>query len=519
MTAGITQSIHRALQQNPQRIATIANGRRQTYAEFVDRVRRLAGGLRGLGVGKGDRVGILSLNSDRYLEVLMAAFWLGAAINPANTRWSAKELSFSFNDCETTQLFVDDAHLPLMDEVRAESRTLRELIHIGEQACPAGMLDYEQLIARSDPVDDVYASGSDLAAVFYTGGTTGFPKGVMVSHGSLLGAALNRLAIGYPVGPVYLHAAPVFHLAGAQGVWWQFIAGGTHVLLPTFDALRFMETVQSERVTDTLLVPTMIQMVLDHPAFSRFDLSSLRFLIYGASPIAETLLDRLTAAFPQLALMQGYGMTELSGCVSYLPPYYHTEQGRAHGKLRSAGRAAALAEIRIVGPDGNELPRGTVGEIAARGMSTMIGYWNRPEDNAGTLRDGWVYSGDGAYMDDEGFIFIVDRIKDMVVSGGENVYSAEVENAILKHPAIASCAVIGIPSEKWGESVHAVVVLKPGQDVSEADLIAHCKTLIAGYKCPRSVEVRTELPLSGAGKIRKDALREPHWAHRGRRVA
>lgn len=519
MTVSITQSIHRAMQQSPQRIATIAYGRRKTYAEFVGRVQRLAGGLRGLGVRKGDRVGILSLNSDRYLEVFMAVFWLGAAINPANTRWSAKELSFSFTDCETTQLFVDDAHLPLMDEVRAESHTLREVIYVGEGACPAGMLDYEQLIAQSDPVDDVYASDSDLAAVFYTGGTTGFPKGVQLSHGSLLGAALNRLAMGWLVGPVYLHAAPVFHLAGAMGVWWQFIAGGTHVLLPTFNALRFMETVQSEHVTDTLLVPTMIQMVLDHPEFSRFDLTSLKFMVYGASPIAETLLDRLSAAFPQLALMQGYGMTELSGCVSYLPPYYHMAEGRTRGKLRSAGRAAPLAEIRIVGPDGSELPRGTVGEIAARGMSAMMGYWNRPTDNASTLRDGWVHSGDGAYMDEEGFIFIVDRMKDMVVSGGENVYSAEVENAILKHPAIASCAVIGIPSEKWGESVHAVVVLRPGQEVSEADLIAHCKTLIAGYKCPRSVEVRTELPLSGAGKIQKNKLRERYWAQHGRQVA
>ncbi|MDZ4355645.1 MAG: long-chain fatty acid--CoA ligase [Variovorax sp.] len=519
MTVSITQSIHRALQQNPQRIATIACGRRQTYAEFVGRVQNLAGGLRSLGVKKGDRVGILSLNSDRYLEVFMAVFWLGAAINPANTRWSAKELAFSFNDCETTQLFVDDAHLPLMDEVRAEARTLREIIYLGNEACPAGMVDYEQLIAQSDPVNDVGAGGSDLAAVFYTGGTTGFPKGVMASHDSLMGAALNRLAMGYPVGPVYLHAAPVFHLAGAMGVWWQFIAGGTHVLLPTFNALQFMETVQSERVTDTLLVPTMIQMVLDHPEFSKFDLSSLKFMVYGASPIAETLLDRLTVAFPQLALMQGYGMTELSGCVSYLPPYYHTADGRALGKLRSAGRAAALAEIKIVGADGKELPRGTVGEIAARGMSAMTGYWNRPADDAITLRDGWVHSGDGAYMDEEGFIFIVDRMKDMVVSGGENVYSAEVENAVLKHPAIAACAVIGVPSEKWGESVHAVVVLKPGQSVSEAELIAHCKTLIAGYKCPRSVEVRTELPLSGAGKIQKNKLRESHWAGRGRQVA
>ena len=303
-----------------------------------------------------------------------------------------------------------------------------------------------------------------------------------------------------------------------MGVLWQFIAGGTHVMIPSFTALSFMETVQRERVTDTLLVPTMIQMVLDHPDFARHELGSLRFLVYGASPIAESLLDRTTAAFPGLSLMQGYGMTELAGCVSYLPPYYHTSEGRALGKLRSAGRAAPMAEVKIVDADGAEVQRGTVGEIAARGMSVMLGYWNKPSETLKTLRDGWVHSGDGAYMDEDGFIFIVDRMKDMIVSGGENVYSAEVENAVLKHPAIASCAVIGIPSEKWGESVHAVVVARPGSDIDEAGLIAHCKTLIAGYKCPRSIELRSELPLSAAGKVLKNKLREPYWDRQARMV-
>jgi acyl-CoA synthetase (AMP-forming)/AMP-acid ligase II len=522
MSINLTQCLHRAAQQNPESIATIFGERRQTYRQMLTRVARLAGALRALGVKKGDRVGILSLNSDRYLEVYMAVFWLGAAINPANTRWSAAELAYSFNDCDTTLLFVDDAHCPMMDAVRSEAKTLREVVYLGDMACPTSMLDYEALIAGAEPVEDAHASGSDLAAVFYTGGTTGFPKGVMLSHEGLCGSALNRLALGYPVGPVYLHAAPIFHLAGAMGMFWQFIAGGTHVVIPSFSAQAFMEVVQREHVTDTLLVPTMIQMVLDHPEYRHYDLGSLRFMVYGASPITETLLDRTTEAFPGLALMQGYGMTELAGCVTYLMPYYHTPDGRAPGKLRSAGRAAAMAEVKIVDGAGNEVPRGTVGEIAARGMSTMLGYWNKPDETAKTLRDdGWVHSGDGAYMDDEGFVFIVDRIKDMIVSGGENVYSAEVENAVLKHPAIASCAVIGIPSEKWGESVHAVVVPKPGQpgqDIVESELIAHCKTLIAGYKCPRSVEIRSELPLSGAGKILKNKLREPFWDAKGRRV-
>lgn len=518
MAIQLTQCIHRALQQTPERIATVFGDRRRTYRELVDRVSRLAGAMRALGIAKGDRVGILSVNSDRYLEVYLAVFWLGAVINPANTRWSATELAYSFRDCDTTTLFVGDEHLPIVESILAQAPRLTRLVHLGEALPPVAMLDHETLIAEAAPVDDADAGDDDLAGIFYTGGTTGFPKGVMLSHVSLMGASLNRMALGHPVGPVYLHAAPVFHLAGALGIFWQFIAGGTHVILPAFTPKALMALIEREKVTDTLLVPTMLQMILDHPELAHHDLSSLRFLVYGASPITEALLDRMTDAFPELAMMQGYGMTELAGPVTYLPPWYHTPEGRLKGKLRSAGKAAAMAEVRIVDPEGNEVPRNTVGEIAARGMSNMLGYWNKPADTQRTLRGGWVHSGDGAYMDEEGFVFIVDRMKDMIVSGGENVYSAEVENAMNKHAAVAQSAVIGVPSERWGEAVHAVVVLKAGQSTDEAALIAHCKTLVAGYKCPRSVEFRTELPLSGAGKVLKNKLREPFWEGTTRRV-
>jgi acyl-CoA synthetase (AMP-forming)/AMP-acid ligase II len=518
MAISLTQCIHRAVQQNPDGIATVFGQRRHTYRQLVGRVSKLAGAMQAMGIAKGDRVGILSLNSDRYLEVYLAVFWLGAVINPANTRWSAAELAYSFNDCDTTTLFIGDEHCPLVEAILLESPRLTRLIHLGDKSPAVPMLNYESLIAKAEPIPDTEAANNDLAGIFYTGGTTGFPKGVMLSHESLMGASLNRMALGYPVGPVYLHAAPVFHLAGALGIFWQFIAGGTHVIIASFTAKVLMESVEREKVTDTLLVPTMLQMILDHPDFAHHDLSSLRFLVYGASPITEVLLDRMTDAFPDLAMMQGYGMTELAGPVTYLPPYFHTPEGRLKGKLRSAGKAAAMAEVRIVDVEGNEVPRGTVGEIAARGMSNMLGYWNRPSDTHKTIRGGWIHSGDGAYMDEEGFIFIVDRMKDMIVSGGENVYSAEVENAVNKYPAIAASAVIGVPSERWGESVHAVVVLKPGQSVDEATLIAHCKTLIAGYKCPRSVEFRSELPLSGAGKVLKNKLREPFWQGSNRKV-
>jgi long-chain acyl-CoA synthetase len=279
-----------------------------------------------------------------------------------------------------------------------------------------------------------------------------------------------------------------------------------------------MAIIERERVNDTLIVPTMLQMILDHPEFHNFDLSSLEWVVYGAAPISETLLDRAVASLSNIRFTQGYGMTELSGAVVFLPSAYHTVEGRRAGKLKSAGRAGLLAEAKIVDSSGNEVPRGQVGEIAVRGGAVMLGYWKRPKETAETLRDGWVYSKDMAYMDDEGFIYIVDRLKDMIVSGGENVYSAEVENALMKHSAVSQCAVIGIPSATWGESVHAVVIRKSGANVEVDDLIAHCKAEIANYKCPRSIEFRDGLPLSAAGKILKHELRAEFWKGASRQV-
>ena len=278
--------------------------------------------------------------------------------------------------------------------------------------------------------------------------------------------------------------------------------------------------IERERVTHVILVPTMIQMLVDHPSMQQaWNLESLKSIIYGASPIAESLLDRAMAALPGVAFSQVYGMTELGPVATVNPASFHTEQGRRLGKLRSAGRAAPCVELKIVDAADRELPRGTVGEVVVRGPNVMLGYWNRPEESAAALRGGWMHTGDGAYMDDEGFVFVVDRLKDMIISGGENVFSAEVENALAQHPAVALCAVIGIPHEKWGEAVHAVVVLRPHASLTEAELIAHCKALIAGYKCPRSVEFVDQLPLSAASKVLKSALRDAHWKGRSRQVA
>ncbi|MNN37355.1 Long-chain-fatty-acid--CoA ligase [compost metagenome] len=272
-----------------------------------------------------------------------------------------------------------------------------------------------------------------------------------------------------------------------------------------------------------MLAPTMIQMMLDaragSPALAEVELSSIRQVVYGASPISPTLLDRAREAFPRAGFFQGYSMTEVVAGGTMLDAEYHSEEHHRSGKMYSAGKAVSCVELRIVDTDDNEVPRGTVGEIVVRGPNIMLGYWNQPEATAEALRNGWMHTGDGGYMDDEGFVYIVDRIKDMIISGGENIYSAEVENAVSSHPAVAQCAAIGIPHDKWGETVHVVIVLKPDHSACESDIVKHCRERIAGYKCPRSLEFRASLPLSGVGKILKNELRKPFWEGRNRTIA
>ncbi|WP_338580878.1 long-chain-fatty-acid--CoA ligase [Pseudomonas sp. MAG733B] len=518
----ITQGLHRHLQQRPNAIAVRFQGREITYAEFGDRVARLAGALKGLDVASGDRVAMLAFNCARFLEYYQAVPWADAVVNPVNFRWSAAEIIYSLDDSETTILIVDDHHKELGARVLEEAKTVRLVIYAGDGETPRGMLNYESLIAISEPVEDARRGGDSLLGIFYTGGTTGHPKGVMLSHNNVAFSALNSLSQGrLGLGTVFLHAMPMFHLADFAAITGLFITGGTHAILQTFTPQGVLEAIDQEKVNEILLAPTMIQMLLDwrEAHGQALDVSSLRMIGYGASTITPALLDRARAVFTNASFSQGYGMTELAPVAATLPAEYHSAEYQANGKMYSAGMPAICVEIRIVDANDKEVPRGTVGEIIVRGPNVMLGYWKKPEATAEALRGGWMHTGDGGYMDDDGFIYICDRLKDMVVSGGENVYCGEVEAAIGSHPAVAQSAVIGIPCQKWGETVHAVIILKPGASATHEQIIAHCRELIAGYKVPRSVEFRETLPLTSVGKVLKTELRKPFWENQQRTIA
>jgi long-chain acyl-CoA synthetase len=298
------------------------------------------------------------------------------------------------------------------------------------------------------------------------------------------------------------------------------VLAGTNVFIPAFTPAASLEAIERHRVTRMFLAPTMLNMVLNDPAFADFDLSSLRCIIYGASPMPEALVRQAMKALPEVKFVQSYGQTETSPILSILGPERHVLEGPLSGKLRSAGQPIPGVELRIFDKNDQPVSNGTVGEICARGENVMAGYWQLPELTEEALRGGWLHTGDGGYLDDDGFLFIVDRMKDMIVSGGENVYPAEVENALAMHPDVAECAVIGVPDEKWGERVHAIVCLREATVFDESQLIAHCRELIADFKCPRSIEFRdAPLPVSAAGKVLKTELRKPYWQGRGRQIS
>jgi len=515
----LTQGLRRARQIRPEGISTVFRDRQRTWTETVERVARVAGGLKALGVRPGDRVAILALNSDRYYELLYAIPWLGAVMVPVNTRLAPSEIAYILEDSGARVLFVDGATKGHAAALAGTIPSVEAILYLDDDEPPAGLRRYEDL-AAAPAAEDAGAGGDTLAGLFYTGGTTGKSKGVMLSHNNLVWNAMNAVAGLFLDGDtVYIHSGPMFHLADGASTFGVTACAGRHAFVPRFDPVDCFETIQRERVTHGQYVPTMINMLANHPGVKDYDLSSLKYILYGASPMPEGVLRKALDVLPVCAFIHAYGMTEAAPILTILPPRYTTLSGPYAGRIKSCGLAAHTVELKIVDANRKEVPRGATGEVAARGPMIMLGYWNKPKETAAVLENGWYYSGDAAYMDDEGFLFIVDRLKDMIISGGENVYSAEVENTISLLPGVAEVAVIGIPDAKWGETIHAIIVPRAGIDLTAEAVTAHCRKQIAGYKCPRSVEFRdTPLPVSGAGKILKRELRELFWRGYEKRV-
>ena len=517
----LTQAIEHNAQILPRTVSTLCNGRQRSWTETKDRVARLANGLKVSGVKSGDRVAILSLNSDYYYEAFHAIPWSDAVIVPLNIRWSVPENIYALEDSGSAFLIIDDTYLSTAEEIIEHSEQKITLIYAGEKETPKGMLSLNALIEENLPTEDAGRSGETLCGIFYTGGTTGFPKGVMLSHLALWSSSFAAMADLQLTASkhTYLHAAPMFHLADIALSCATTLGGATQAFIPAFTPEGVIRAVEKYQVSFALLVPTMISMMIAEPALDNANMGSLQGIVYGASPITEATLRTAMGKLPGVSFFQAYGQTEMAPIVSILRPEYHILEGEAAKYLRSAGRASYGIDVRIIDDENNEVVRGKVGQIAARGPNSMQGYWNKPEQTAAALVDGWVHTGDAGYMDEDGFIYLVDRVKDMIVSGGENVFSVEVENAVARHEAVHEVVVVGIPSEEWGEQVHAIVRLLSGNQVSEQALIQHCKEWIAGYKCPRSIEFREEpFPVTGAGKIRKMDLRAVYWKDRERLV-
>jgi long-chain acyl-CoA synthetase len=485
-------------------------------------VYRLANVLRHHGIVKGSRVAVLSANSLPYLEMYYATAALGALIVPLNFRLAPAELAYILQDSGSTLLLVGEGFAELYRQTKPRLATPPTTIAAAAQGLPDAVPGYEDCLAQaSADFTPVEVDEHDLAGLFYTSGTTGHPKGVMLSHRNLVTNAYHFMsAIHEEEGEVYLHCCPMFHLADgptSHRITW---LGGTHVIVPGFEPLAVLEAIQREGVTSVLLVPTMINFLVHHPAIAAYDLSSLRRILYGASPMPVEILRRAAQVFG-CPLIQLYGLTETSPLLTMMAPRYLALAGEEAQvrRLASCGRAVPGVRVRVVDDQGNDVQPGEVGEIVARGPNIMQGYWNKPEETAAAFRQGWFCTGDLATVDEEQFIFMVDRKKDMIITGGENVYSTEVENALYQHPAVLEAAVIGVPDDRWGEAVLALVVLKPHAAASDVDLIEHCRGLIAHYKCPRRVEIcQAPFPKSGSGKILKASLREPYWQGQSRRV-
>lgn len=500
--------IERAIAVAADREALVCDTRRFTYREFAARLERLHSVLLGCGLQPGDRVAILLLNSIEFTELYCGVPMAGLVQVPLNFRWAEPELAYALEDSGARVLVCDRDPGPLADLVE-------RVIRVDEG-------EYESLVTGADavPFDADAVGEDDLAGLFYTGGTTGTSKGVMLTHRNLIANAWN-IQFAQPMSndDRYLIMAPMFHAAGSVSVLQSIFVGATQVIMPAFEPGGMLDLVATERITQTLGVPAMVAATVEEQLLRPRDMSSFRVYAHGGSPVALEVIRRGISAFPDTRFLHLYGATETAPIITGLADEVDLID---HDRGRSAGQPVLGCRVVIRDPDGTPAEAGRSGEVTIRGANVMAGYWNKPEQTTAALRDGWYWSGDIGRVDEEGYLFLLDRSKDMIISGGENVYCTEVEDALYSHPAVLEATVFGIPDDRWGEAVHAVVVLRDGApgDVDAATLIRHCRSLIAGYKLPRTVEFRAEpLPKSGPGKVLKRELREPFWSGRDSSIA
>lgn len=488
--------LKRALQIAANKTAVIDEGEKYTFAALYERSARLVAGLRALGLSKGDRVAIWSDNNHQYIETYVGVPAGGLVVVPLNTRHAEPELRYALKDSGTRVLITDRDASAMQDIVE-------HIIPIGEA--------YETLLDQQPAALGENVVESDLAGLFYTGGTTGKSKGVMLSHRNLIANTFHWLcSVPQSSNDVTLVMAPLFHAAGSNGVLGSIWTAGTQITLGAFEPAKVLDIIEQNAVSLTLGVPTMLAAMAEEQHAHPRKVDTVRAIAHGGSPIATEVVRRTWTAFPNAELIEVYGATELSPLTTAL----RNEQNLLDDdRARSCGQSIPGTDVRILNPEGREVPAGEIGEVVVRGPNVMMGYWNKPEQTADVLKDGAYWTGDLGYMDDEGYVFLVDRSKDMIVSGGENVYCTEVEEVLYQHPAVLEAAVYGIPDERWGEAVHATVVPRPNQgNIDPQDLIEHCRAHIAGYKVPKGIAIQQEpLPKSGPGKVLKRELRAPYW--------
>ena len=515
-TLGDVARVHARLR--PDAIALKFEGRTTTYGMLDAHTNRVARALAADGVAKGGRIGYLAKNTDCFFEILLGAAKMGAVTLPIGWRLAAAEIAYLLENGDVSILFVGPEFGDLAQRAIEFSGRQIQIIELAS-ASQRGFAAWRDRHSAEDPRIDIQPD--DTALQLYTSGTTGRPKGVMLTNANLLRMWIRAGqaeidCYRWAEDDVCLVAMPLAHIGGTGWGVVGLLNGASLIVLAEFDPPTVLGLIAPERITKLFMVPSALNFLIQMPGSRDIDYSRLKIIFYGASPIPLDLLRQSMDVFG-CGFCQQYGMTEACGTIVYLPPEDHDPNGNR--RMKSAGRPMPGIEIKIIDKDGNALPREAVGEIATRSTSNMAGYWKNAEATRETIdADGWLRTGDAGYLDEDGYLYIHDRVKDMIISGAENIYPAEVEGAIFGHPAVADVAVIGVPDEKWGEAVKAVVVLKPGAEANESDILQFARTRIAGFKVPKSVDFVSALPRNASGKVLKRSLREPYWVGKDRNV-